>query len=50
MTSVLIVEDEESLADPLAFLLRKEGFEATVVADGAVSVVFMADSSRDPVS
>ena len=36
MTSVLIVEDEESLADPLAFLLRKEGFEATVVADGPV--------------
>ena len=34
MTSVLIVEDEESLADPLAFLLRKEGFEATVVVDG----------------
>ncbi len=24
MISVLIVEDEESLADPLAFLLRKE--------------------------
>ncbi|SIL01728.1 DNA-binding response regulator RegX3 [Mycobacteroides abscessus subsp. abscessus] len=24
MTSVLIVEDEDSLADPLAFLLRKE--------------------------
>lgn len=34
MTSVLIVEDEESLADPLAFLLRKEGFDATVVTDG----------------
>ena len=34
MTSVLIVEDEEFLADPLAFLLRKEGFEATVVTDG----------------
>jgi two-component system, OmpR family, response regulator RegX3 len=34
MTNVLIVEDEGSLADPLAFLLRKEGFEATVVADG----------------
>jgi two-component system, OmpR family, response regulator RegX3 len=27
-------DDEESLADPLAFLLRKEGFEATVVTDG----------------
>ncbi|MBS9532891.1 response regulator transcription factor [Mycobacterium sp. M1] len=34
MAHVLIVEDEESLADPLAFLLRKEGFEATVVNDG----------------
>lgn len=34
MTRVLIVEDEESLADPLAFLLRKEGFAATVAADG----------------
>jgi len=34
VTRVLIVEDEESLADPLAFLLRKEGFETTVVGDG----------------
>ncbi|WP_306363076.1 response regulator transcription factor [Nocardia sp. CC227C] len=34
MTRVLIVEDEESLADPLAFLLRKEGFEVAVVGDG----------------
>ncbi|HZQ32701.1 MAG TPA: two-component sensory transduction protein RegX [Mycobacterium sp.] len=38
MTSVLIVEDEESLADPLAFLLRKEGFEATVVSDGPAAL------------
>ncbi len=34
MIRVLVVEDEESLADPLAYLLRKEGFETTVVADG----------------
>lgn len=34
MTRVLIVEDEESLADPLAYLLNKEGFETTVVTDG----------------
>ncbi|GAB3944658.1 response regulator transcription factor [Corynebacterium tapiri] len=34
MTRILIVEDEESLADPLAFLLRKEGFEVTAVTDG----------------
>ncbi|ALG85890.1 response regulator transcription factor [Gordonia phthalatica] len=38
MTHVLIVEDEESLADPLAFLLRKEGFEASIVNDGAQAV------------
>src|SRR6201997_4659726 len=38
MTSVMIVEDEESLADPLAFLLRKEGFEATVVTDGPAAL------------
>lgn len=34
MTTILIVEDEESLADPLAFLLRKEGFEPIVCNDG----------------
>ena len=33
MTTILIVEDEESLADPLAFLLRKEGFEPIVAHD-----------------
>ncbi len=34
MTTILIVEDEESLADPLAFLLRKEGFEPIIAPDG----------------
>lgn len=34
MTRVLIVEDEESFGDPLAFMLRKEGFTATVTTDG----------------
>ncbi|MBO0840994.1 MAG: response regulator transcription factor [Sciscionella sp.] len=34
MTRVLIVEDEESFADPLAFLLRKEGFTAAIAVDG----------------
>lgn len=38
MNSVLIVEDEASLAEPLAFLLRKEGFEATVVTDGSTAL------------
>ena len=34
MTRVLIVEDEESFADPLAFLLRREGFTTAVAATG----------------
>ena len=47
MTSVLIVEDEESLADPLAFLLRKEGFEATVVSDGPSALAEFERSGAD---
>ena len=34
MTRVLVVEDEESISDALAFMLRKEGFEVVVAADG----------------
>ncbi|MFN8067569.1 MAG: two-component sensory transduction protein RegX [Mycolicibacterium insubricum] len=47
MTTVLIVEDEESLADPLAFLLRKEGFEATVVTDGPSALAEFDRSGAD---
>ncbi|MBZ8177621.1 response regulator [Corynebacterium poyangense] len=39
MTTILIVEDEESLADPLAFLLRKEGFDTIIAGDGAQALV-----------
>ncbi len=35
MIRVLIVEDEEDFADPLAFLLRKEGFSPAVAASGS---------------
>jgi two-component system response regulator RegX3 len=31
---ILIVEDEPSLSEPLAFLLGREGYEATIAADG----------------
>ena len=47
MTSVLIVEDESSLADPLAFLLRKEGFETTVVSDGPSALAEFERSGAD---
>lgn len=35
MIRVLIVEDEEDFADPLAFLLRKEGFAPEVATTGS---------------
>jgi len=38
VTRVLIVEDEASLADPLAFLLRKEGFDVTIAGDGPTAL------------
>ena len=34
MTFVLVVEDEESISDALAYLMRKEGFEVAVCPTG----------------
>jgi len=34
VTRILIVEDEPSLSEPLSFLLRREGYETEVAADG----------------
>ena len=34
MTRILIVEDEESYSEPLAYMLKKEGYEAFVAATG----------------
>src|SRR5690606_4910841 len=34
MTRILLVEDEPDLADPLAYLLRREGFEVEISEDG----------------
>ena len=34
MAKILIVEDEEALSDPLAFLLGREGFQTVVVDNG----------------
>lgn len=38
MTRILVVEDEESLSDPLSYLLEKEGFEVVVAADGHTAI------------
>jgi two-component system response regulator MtrA len=34
VTRVLVIEDEESFSDPLAYMLAKEGFDVSVAADG----------------
>jgi two-component system response regulator RegX3 len=38
LTRILVVEDEESLSDPLSYLLEKEGFEVQVVDNGIDAV------------
>ena len=38
MTRILVVEDEESFSDPLAYLLRREGYEVAVADDGPAAL------------
>ena len=38
MTRVLVVEDEESYRDALAYMLRKEGFDVIEAADGTAGL------------
>ena len=38
MTRVLVVEDEESYREALAYMLRKEGFDVLEAADGAAGL------------
>jgi two-component system response regulator RegX3 len=41
---ILIVEDESSLAEPLSFLLRKEGFQTVIAEDGLKAIdLFQAE-------
>ncbi|MDE0169347.1 MAG: response regulator transcription factor [bacterium] len=40
MTSILVVEDEETLAESLRYNLAREGYEVTVVADGRLAVEY----------
>ena len=47
MTRVLIVEDEESFSDALSFMLRKEGFEVGVAADGRAALELFERQGAD---
>lgn len=47
MTRILVVEDEESLSDPLAFLLGREGFDVQVVDNGLDAVTEFERNGAD---
>lgn len=47
MTRILVVEDEESLSDPLAFLLGREGFDVQVVNNGLDAVTEFERNGAD---
>ena len=47
MTRILIVEDEKSFSEPLAFLLGREGYEVEVAADGNEAITKFDKSGAD---
>jgi two-component system response regulator RegX3 len=47
MARVLVVEDEQSLREPLVYLLKKEGFDTVEAADGNQAVELFNESDID---
>jgi len=47
MTRVLVVEDEQSLREPLVYLLEKEGYEVIEAIDGNAAVEIFAEKGAD---
>ena len=47
MTSILVVEDEKSLSEPLAYLLRREGYDVAVVDNGLSAVAAFTEDPPD---
>lgn len=47
MTRILLVEDEESFADPLSYLLEREGFEVAVAGTGPDALQMFEDAGAD---
>ncbi|MEO6501777.1 MAG: response regulator transcription factor [Jatrophihabitantaceae bacterium] len=47
MTRILVVEDEESISDPLSYMLRREGFEVSVAEDGPDALVQFERNGAD---
>ncbi len=49
MSRILVVEDEQSFSDALLFMLRKEGFEVSVAADGHAALATFDREGADVV-
>jgi two-component system response regulator RegX3 len=47
MSKILVVEDEETLSEAIAFLLSKEGFEVSVAVDGPDAIAQFEKSGAD---
>lgn len=47
MTRVLLVEDEPDLAEPLAYLLRREGYEVEIAEDGPAALAAYREQGAD---
>jgi two-component system, OmpR family, response regulator RegX3 len=47
MTKILVVEDEKSLSEPLAYLLRREGYDVSVVDNGPAAVAAVENQPPD---
>ncbi|NBO09746.1 MAG: response regulator, partial [Actinobacteria bacterium] len=47
MTRILVIEDEASFSEALAYLLTKEGFEVSVAENGADAITAFARNGAD---
>jgi two-component system response regulator RegX3 len=47
VTRVLVVEDEDSISDPLSYMLRREGFEVSVAETGPDALTMFDRSGAD---
>jgi two-component system response regulator RegX3 len=47
MSRILVVEDEETLAEAISFLLSKEGFEVEMAEDGPAAIVAFEKNGAD---
>lgn len=47
MTTILLIEDESAISEPLAFLLEREGFSVEIAENGAVALDVFSHGNFD---